>query len=152
MEADIRLLRAMAGQFLMGAMMGALFVGVIMLANVKIVAAIVDGSPFPIATTVIVFAGPMLYFAFGAAITGFLFLVSENGPDEPDRGVSSRMHAITHARPSMQGQSDISKYFDGMIEHDGHVGQILKALDDLSIANDARHSLGERFHRKLQRR
>jgi hypothetical protein len=95
MEADIRLLRATAGQFLMGAMMGALFVGVIMLANAKIVAAIVDGSPFPIATTVIVFAGPMLYFAFGAAITGFLFLVSENAPDEPDRGVSSRMHAIT---------------------------------------------------------
>jgi len=49
---------------------------------------------------------------------------------------STRMHAITHVRPSMLGQSGISEYFDGMIEHDGHVGQILKALDDLGIAND----------------
>ena len=36
----------------------------------------------------------------------------------------------------MLGQSGISEYFDGMIEHDGQVGQILKALDDLGIAND----------------
>jgi arylsulfatase len=42
----------------------------------------------------------------------------------------------THVRPSMLGQSGISEYFDGMIEHDGHVGQLLKALDDLNIAND----------------
>src|SRR3982750_3260217 len=49
---------------------------------------------------------------------------------------STRMHAFTHVRPSMLGQSGISEYFDGMIEHDGHVGQILKALDDLGIAND----------------
>src|SRR6202167_1762421 len=32
---------------------------------------------------------------------------------------STRMHAITHVRPSMLGQSGISEYFDGMIEHDG---------------------------------
>src|SRR6202453_924654 len=49
---------------------------------------------------------------------------------------STRMHAITHVRPSMLGQSGISEYFDGMIEHDGDVGQILKALDDLGITND----------------
>jgi arylsulfatase len=49
---------------------------------------------------------------------------------------STRMHAITHVRPSMQGQSGISEYADGMIEHDGHVGQLLKALDDLNITND----------------
>ena len=49
---------------------------------------------------------------------------------------STRMHAITHVRPSMSGQSGISEYFDGMVEHDGQVGQILKALDDLGIAND----------------
>ena len=39
-------------------------------------------------------------------------------------------------RPSMLGQSGISEYFDGMIEHDGHVGQLLKTLDDLGIADD----------------
>jgi arylsulfatase A-like enzyme len=49
---------------------------------------------------------------------------------------STRMHAYTHVRPSMLGQSGISEYFDGMIEHDGHVGLLLKTLDDLGIAND----------------
>src|SRR5258707_7654635 len=77
MESDIRLLRAMAGQFLMGAIMGALFVGVIIFANVEIVAAIIDSSAFPLATMIVIFAGPMLYFAFGAGITGILFLVSD---------------------------------------------------------------------------
>ena len=94
MESDIRLLRAMAGQFLMGAIMGALFVGAIMLVNVEIVAAIIDGSAFPIATTAVIFAGPMLYFAFGAGITGFLFLVSDDVSDEPDRGLLSRSEPV----------------------------------------------------------
>jgi arylsulfatase len=49
---------------------------------------------------------------------------------------STRMHLYTHVRPSMLGQSGISEYFDGMLEHDGHIGQVLKALDDLNIAND----------------
>ena len=49
---------------------------------------------------------------------------------------STRMHAYTHVRPSMIGQSGISEYADGMVEHDGDVGQLLKALDDLKIAND----------------
>jgi arylsulfatase A-like enzyme len=48
----------------------------------------------------------------------------------------TRMHAITHVRPENQGKSGISTYVDGMLEHDGHVGQLLKALDDLGIAND----------------
>ena len=64
MQSDLRLLRAVAGQFLMGAIMGALFVGAIMLVNVEIVAAIINGSAFPIATTAVIFAGPMLYLAF----------------------------------------------------------------------------------------
>ena len=87
MQSDLRLLRAVAGHFLMGAIMGALFVGVIMLANVELVAAIINGSTFPVATTAVIFAGPMLYFAFGTGITGFLFLVSEGVPDGPDRGL-----------------------------------------------------------------
>jgi arylsulfatase A-like enzyme len=36
----------------------------------------------------------------------------------------TRMHLYTHVRPSMLGQSGISEYFDGMIEHDGQVGAI----------------------------
>jgi len=49
---------------------------------------------------------------------------------------STRMHAITHVRPEYTGRSGISEYADGMLEHDGHVGQLLKALDDLGLAND----------------
>jgi arylsulfatase A-like enzyme len=48
----------------------------------------------------------------------------------------TRMHLYTHVRPSMLGQSGISEYFDGMIEHDGQVGAILKAIDDLGIVNN----------------
>ncbi|MNX76788.1 Arylsulfatase precursor [compost metagenome] len=51
---------------------------------------------------------------------------------------TTRMHAFTHVRPSMQGQSGMpgNDYADGMIEHDGHVGKILKAVDDLKIADN----------------
>jgi arylsulfatase len=51
---------------------------------------------------------------------------------------TTRMHLYTHVRPSMRGQSGMpdNEYADGMIEHDGDVGKLLKALDDLNIAND----------------
>jgi arylsulfatase len=50
---------------------------------------------------------------------------------------TTRMHAFTHVRESMRGQSGMpgNDYADGMIEHDGDVGQLLKALDDLKIAD-----------------
>ena len=46
---------------------------------------------------------------------------------------TTRMHAFTHVRESMQGQSGMpgNEYADGMVEHDGDVGKLLKALDDL---------------------
>jgi arylsulfatase len=49
---------------------------------------------------------------------------------------TTRMHLYTHVRPSMLGRSGISEYFDGMLEHDDDVGKLLKALDDLGIADD----------------
>jgi arylsulfatase A-like enzyme len=51
---------------------------------------------------------------------------------------TTRMHAFTHIRASMQGQSGMpgNEYADGMVEHDGDVGKLLKALDDLGIANN----------------
>ncbi|MGH8622510.1 MAG: sulfatase-like hydrolase/transferase, partial [Burkholderiales bacterium] len=49
---------------------------------------------------------------------------------------STRMHLYTHVRPSMLGRSGISEYADGMLEHDDDVGKLLKALDDLGIANN----------------
>jgi arylsulfatase len=51
---------------------------------------------------------------------------------------TTRMHLHTHVRQSMRGQSGMpdNEYADGMIEHDGDVGKLLKLLDDLGIAND----------------
>jgi arylsulfatase A-like enzyme len=51
---------------------------------------------------------------------------------------TTRMHVFTHVRPAMLGQSGMvgNEYADGMIEHDGDVGKLLKALEDLGIAND----------------
>jgi arylsulfatase A-like enzyme len=49
---------------------------------------------------------------------------------------ATRMHLYTHVRPSMQGRSGISEYFDGMLEHDDDVGKLLKTLDDLGIAGN----------------
>jgi arylsulfatase len=49
---------------------------------------------------------------------------------------TTRMHLYTHVRAEMLGQSGISEYADGMIEHDGHVGQFLAVLDELGIADD----------------
>ena len=44
---------------------------------------------------------------------------------------TTRMHVFTHVRNSMRGQSGMpgNEYADGMIEHDGDVGKLLKALN-----------------------
>ena len=46
---------------------------------------------------------------------------------------TTRMHLRTHVRARCAGQAGMpdNEYADGMIEHDGHVGKLLKALDDL---------------------
>ncbi len=51
---------------------------------------------------------------------------------------STRMHLRTHVRPEHRGkyQYGDSEYIDGMIEHDNTIGDILKALDDLGIADN----------------
>ena len=50
----------------------------------------------------------------------------------------TRMHAFTHVRESMRGQSGMpgNEYADGMLEMDGDVGKLLKALDDLQVADN----------------
>ncbi len=51
---------------------------------------------------------------------------------------STRMHLRTHVRTSHRGQYEHgdSEYIDGMIEHDATIGELLKALDDMGIANN----------------
>ena len=50
----------------------------------------------------------------------------------------THMHLRTHTKPASIGQSGRwqSPYHDTMIDHDKNVGTILKALDDLGIANN----------------
>ncbi len=51
---------------------------------------------------------------------------------------STRMHLRTHVRDGHRGRytHGDSEYIDGMMEHDDTVGTLLKALDDLGIANN----------------
>jgi arylsulfatase len=49
---------------------------------------------------------------------------------------STRMHIWTHLKKESVGKTGLGVYPDGMVEHDGHVGQLLKKLDDLGIADN----------------
>ncbi len=49
---------------------------------------------------------------------------------------STRMHIFTHLKKASEGKTGLGIYPDGMVEHDGMVGQLLKKLDDLGIADN----------------
>jgi arylsulfatase len=49
---------------------------------------------------------------------------------------STRMHVFTHLKKASQGRTGIGLYPDGMVEHDDMVGDLLKKLDDLKIADN----------------
>jgi len=46
------------------------------------------------------------------------------------------MHVFTHLKPASDGKTGLGLYPDGMVELDGYVGQLLKKLDDLGIADN----------------
>jgi arylsulfatase len=48
----------------------------------------------------------------------------------------TRMHFRTHVKKELRGISGQDEYADGMVEHDMHVGKLLKVLDDLGIADN----------------
>jgi arylsulfatase len=49
---------------------------------------------------------------------------------------STRMHVFTHLKPESAGKTGLGIYADGMVEHDGMVGELLKKLDDLGISDN----------------
>jgi arylsulfatase A-like enzyme len=49
---------------------------------------------------------------------------------------TTRMHVWTHLKQSSDGVTGIGLYPDGMVEHDKMVGEMLKKLDDLGIADN----------------
>jgi arylsulfatase len=46
---------------------------------------------------------------------------------------SSRMHVFTHLKKESAGKTGLGIYADGMVEHDGHVGQLLDKLKELGL-------------------
>ena len=49
---------------------------------------------------------------------------------------STRMHIFTHLKATSQGKTGLGVYPDGMVETDGMVGELLKLVDDLGVADN----------------
>jgi len=49
---------------------------------------------------------------------------------------TTRMHVFTHLKPDSLGKTGKGIHADGMVEHDGHVGQLLDQLDELGITDN----------------
>ncbi len=49
---------------------------------------------------------------------------------------STRMHVWTHLKKESEGKTGLGVYPDGMVEHDGHVGQVLNKLKELGLEDN----------------
>ena len=49
---------------------------------------------------------------------------------------STRMHVNTHLKKESVGKTGLGVYADGMVEHDGHVGQLLAKLKELGLEDN----------------
>ncbi|MGA1805661.1 MULTISPECIES: arylsulfatase [Sphingobium] len=49
---------------------------------------------------------------------------------------SNRMHIFTHLKDASKGKTGLGIYPDGMVEHDGHVGELLDLVDELGVTKD----------------
>ena len=49
---------------------------------------------------------------------------------------STRMHIWTHLKKESEGKTGLGPYADGMVEHDGQVGQLLKKLEELGLLDN----------------
>jgi arylsulfatase A-like enzyme len=49
---------------------------------------------------------------------------------------ATRMHFRTHVKAEHRGISGQDEYSDGMVEHDMHVGMLLKLIDELGLADN----------------
>ena len=49
---------------------------------------------------------------------------------------TTRMHVFTHLKEESQNKTGYGVYADGMVEHDGHVGQMLAKLEELGLAEN----------------
>jgi arylsulfatase len=49
---------------------------------------------------------------------------------------TTRMHVFTHLKKESVGKTGKGMHADGMVEHDGHVGQLLDLLDELGVTEN----------------
>ncbi len=49
---------------------------------------------------------------------------------------ATRMHIWTHLKPESDGKTGLGIYPDGMVEHDGHIGEILAHLKELGLEDN----------------
>jgi len=49
---------------------------------------------------------------------------------------TTRMHIHTHLKAESEGKTGLGPVPDGMVEHDGHIGQLLKKLAEMGVAEN----------------
>jgi arylsulfatase A-like enzyme len=49
---------------------------------------------------------------------------------------STRMHIFTHLKAESEGKTGLGIYADGMVEHDGQIGQVLAKLKELGVEDN----------------
>ena len=73
---------------------------------------------------------------FVAASKDFIRRANDDGTPFFVWLAATRMHVFTHLKPESEGVTGHGIFADGMVEHDGHVGQMLDYLDELGIADN----------------
>jgi arylsulfatase A-like enzyme len=73
---------------------------------------------------------------FLAAALNFIERAHEQGKPFFVWFSATRMHVWTRLKDESKGVTGIGLYPDGMVEHDGHVGQLLAKLDELGITDN----------------
>ena len=77
MSSDQELFENLVFNLTMGATLGAVFIMALLFLNPHDISHLLHHSTSPIVTTVILIAAPLMYFAFGAALTGLHFAIRD---------------------------------------------------------------------------
>jgi hypothetical protein len=78
MNSDRALFKRILCQFLFGSGLGVLLSIALLLSNARQLFELITNGPSPYILLCIFVCGPSMYIGFGAAVTGFLFVVAEN--------------------------------------------------------------------------
>ena len=70
------------------------------------------------------------------AALGFMEKANKDGKPFMVWWNSTRMHVFTHLKAASEGKTGLGIYADGMVEHDGMVGELLAKLKELGIEDN----------------